>query len=322
MLVDEVQIKIIAGKGGDGKVNFHREKFVPKGGPDGGDGGNGGDVYFVGVDDISALKKFRFQKEFTAENGKPGEKNRKTGASKDDLEIKIPVGTVIKDGESGEIWEIREIGEKLLIAKGGKGGRGNWHFKSATHQTPLEFEEGSPGQVRNLFLELQLIADIGFIGLPNAGKTSLLNELTAASAKVAAYPFTTLEPNLGAMDGLILADLPGLIEGASKGKGLGIKFLKHIKRTKVLLHCVAADTVDPLKDHETVRKELSEYDKDLLERPEIVLLTKSDLVSKEKLEEVKGKLKGEIKGKDILFCSIYDYESIEKLRKKLHNFKS
>lgn len=315
MLVDEVRIRVRAGRGGDGKVNFHREKFVPKGGPDGGDGGNGGDVYFVGVENITALRQFRFKKEFSAQDGRPGGANRKSGLSGEDLNIRIPVGTVVKDVEVGDVWEVREIGEKILMAQGGKGGRGNWHFRSATHQTPLEFEEGKQGQERILDLELRLIANVGLIGLPSTGKSSLLNELTKAHAKVAPYNFTTLEPNLGAMEsGLIIADLPGLIEGAHKGKGLGIKFLKHIERTKVLVHCIAADSTNAVGDYETIRKELGEYDKELLERPEIILITKSDLVSKEKLEKVKKKLRG----KEVLSVSIYDWDSLEELKKKLH----
>ena len=326
MLVDEVQITIQAGKGGDGRVSFHREKFVPKGGPDGGDGGNGGNVYLTSTDDIGALNKFRFQKEFKAEDGKPGGAGRKTGMSGKDLEIMVPVGTVIDDTEGVASWEIKTKDDRVLLAQGGKGGRGNWHFKSATHQTPTEFEYGTLGQQRNLFLELRLIADIGLIGLPSVGKSALLNELTRASAKVAPYPFTTLEPNLGSMNGLILADLPGLIEGAHKGKGLGVKFLKHIKRTKVLVHCISAESSDVLRDYGIVRKELGKYDKELLARPEIILLTKSDLVTKEQLKDIKTRLRsaelssasfGE--AREILACSIYDYEGIENLKRKLHN---
>ncbi len=316
MLVDEVEIKIKAGDGGDGKVNFHREKFVPKGGPDGGDGGNGGDFYVLGVSDLSALSRFRYQKEFAAGDGKPGGADRKTGVSGKDEEIRISIGTVITDQESGETWEITKAGERIQIAKGGKGGKGNWHFKSATHQTPLEFEEGKPGKAGTLYLELRLIADVGLIGFPSVGKSSLLNELTKANVKVAPYHFTTLEPNLGVMDGLIIADLPGLIEGAHKGKGLGIKFLKHIKRTKVLIHCVGADSGDVVRDYETIRKELGEYDKELLERPEMILITKSDLVSD---NDLKLKIKDlKVAKRDILTVSIYDYDSLEKLKKKLH----
>jgi len=322
MLVDEVLIKVKAGDGGDGKVNFHREKFRPKGGPDGGDGGNGGNIYFVGVEDITALRQFRFKKEFFAEDGRPGGANRKTGVSGKDLEIKIPVGTVVTEEGGSEKWEMGTMGQKILIAEGGRGGRGNWHFRSSTNQTPMEYEEGEPGQEKNLYLELRLIADVGLIGLPSVGKSSLLNELTKAKAKVAPYNFTTLEPNLGAMDSLIIADLPGLIEGASAGKGLGIKFLKHIKRTKMLVHCIGADSADVVKDYQTVRKELGEYDKELLKRPEIVLITKSDLVTKEQLEEIKGKIKDD-KGEQrttrgqIMAVSVYDWESLESLKKRL-----
>jgi GTP-binding protein len=315
MLVDEVQIKLKAGDGGDGKVNFHREKFVPKGGPDGGDGGKGGDVYLVGVNDISALNQFRHKKEFEAEDGKPGGANRKTGKDGEDLFINLPVGTVVTDINTQETWEIVQPEEQILIAKGGKGGRGNWHFKSATHQTPLEFEEGKPGEERELFLELRLIADIGFIGFPSVGKSSLLNELTAASVKTAEYHFTTLEPNLGAMDHLILADIPGLIEGASIGRGLGFKFLRHIKRTKVLVHVISAQTISPLKDYEIIRKELGDYDPELLQKPEIILINKSDLVSEEEIKKIKAELKPT--KREIFVTSIHDWESIQTLKERL-----
>jgi GTP-binding protein len=315
MLVDEVQIKLKAGDGGDGKVNFHREKFVPKGGPDGGDGGKGGDVYLVGVNDISALNQFRHKKEFEAEDGKPGGANRKTGKDGEDLFINLPVGTVVTDINTQETWEIVQPEEQILIAKGGKGGRGNWHFKSATHQTPLEFEEGKPGEERELFLELRLIADIGFIGFPSVGKSSLLNELTAASVKTAEYHFTTLEPNLGAMDHLILADIPGLIEGASIGRGLGFKFLRHIKRTKVLAHVISAQTISPLKDYEIIRKELGDYDPELLQKPEIILINKSDLVSEEEIKKIKAELKST--KREIFVTSIHDWESIQTLKERL-----
>jgi len=325
MLVDEVEITVTAGNGGDGKVNFHREKFIPKGGPDGGDGGIGGDIYFTGVSDISALKRFRYQKKFEAENGKPGGANKRSGLSGNDLEIKLPIGTVITDKESGESWEINKVEEKVLIAKGGKGGKGNWHYRSATNQTPMEFQEGEEGVRRYLYLELRLIADIGLIGLPSAGKSSILNELTKANVKTAAYHFTTLEPNLGAMDGIIIADLPGLIAGAHEGKGLGVKFLKHIKRTKVLVHCLSTESTDPVSDYKTIRYELGDYDTELLSKPEIVLITKSDLVNKKNLEGIKEKLyrfrlKAGMTSNDILDVSIYDFESIERLKEKLRKF--
>jgi len=316
MLVDEVEIKIKAGNGGSGKVHFHREKYVPRSGPDGGDGGNGGDFYIVSVSDLSALSRFRFQKEFKAENGEPGGPNRKTGAGGKDMEIRIPIGTTIKDLQTNETWEILNPGRKTLLAKGGRGGKGNWHFKSSTHQTPMEFEEGKPGEARNLFMELKLIADVGLIGYPSVGKSSLLNELTKANVKTAPYHFTTLEPNLGVLDGLIIADLPGLIEGAHEGKGLGFKFLKHIKRTKVLLHCLSCESENPLRDYEAIRKELGDYEKELLAKPEIILLTKTDLVTSKKLTEIRKQL---IKTKRVILpVSVYDYDSLESLKKKLY----
>lgn len=337
MLVDEVEITVKAGNGGDGKVNFHREKFVPKGGPDGGDGGIGGDIYFTGVSDISALKRFRYQKKFEAESGKPGGANRRSGLSGNDLEIKLPIGTVITDKENGESWEINKVEEKVLIAKGGKGGKGNWHYRSAINQTPMEFQEGEEGVKRYLYLELRLIADIGLIGLPSAGKSSILNELTKANVKTAAYHFTTLEPNLGAMDGIIIADLPGLIAGAHEGKGLGVKFLKHIKRTKVLVHCLSTESTDPVKDYQTIRTELGDYDRELLEKPEIVLITKTDLVKSEQLKKMKTLLNrfqippslqateghsksGMTEKTEILDVSIYDFDSIERLKDKFRKF--
>lgn len=318
MLVDEVQILVRAGNGGDGRVSFRREKFVPKGGPDGGKGGDGGDVYFGGVDDITALNRFRFEKKFAAQDGQPGGKDKKTGADGKDLVLKAPLGTVIKDLETNQVWECDRLGESFLIAKGGLGGRGNWSFRSATNRVPKKFEYGTYGQKRNLFLELRLFADVGIIGLPSAGKSSLLNSLTAASAKVAPYHFTTLEPNLGVMDGFVLADLPGLIEGASTGKGLGIKFLKHIKRTKILVHCISTESEDPLKDYQTVRKELADYDKDLLGKQEIILITKCDLIDKKKIKEIAKNLAPT--KKEILFSSVYEAETLENLKKKLQGF--
>lgn len=315
MLVDEVQITVRAGHGGDGAVSFRREKFVPRGGPDGGNGGDGGDVWLEGVDNISSLNQFRFQKFFAAEDGKSGDRHKKNGADGKDLFLRVPVGTLIKDLETEESWEITKVGEKICLAQGGKGGRGNWRFRSAIDQAPKKFEYGIYGRKRNLFLELRLIADIGLIGLPNVGKSSLLNKLTRASAKVASYPFTTLEPNLGVMDNLIIADLPGLIEGASKGKGLGIKFLKHIEKTKAILHCLSVETEDPLKDYKTIRKELEEYNPELLNKPEIILITKADLVSEREIKRIKKKL--EPTGGEILVSSIFDDESLARLKKRL-----
>jgi GTP-binding protein len=315
MLVDEAIIDIEAGNGGNGKASFRREKFVPKGGPDGGDGGNAGSIYVKGTEDITALNKFRFKKEFKAEDGEPGGNRKKSGADGKDLSLVVPIGTVIKDIGTNEIWEIVDTEKEILIAQGGKGGRGNWHFRSATNQAPTEFEYGTYGRKRQLSIELRLIADIGFIGFPSVGKSSLLNELTNAGAKVAAYHFTTLEPNLGVMDKIILADLPGLIEGASEGKGLGIKFLKHIKRTKVLVHCISADSQHPFEDYEDIRKELGDYDSELLSKHELILITKSDLVDPKVIDKVKEKLKKT--QREILPVSIHNFDQIEMVKECL-----
>ena len=252
MLIDEVTIKVNAGDGGRGAVAFNKNKMSL--GPTGGSGGKGGSVYFEGVSDLSSLNKFRYKKEISAENGAVGGEQFRDGPDGEDLLVKIPVGTVISKIETGESEEILKTGEKLLIAKGGIGGKGNFRFRSPTNTTPKQYQEGRLGEQFTLKLELKLIADVGFIGLPNVGKSSLLNELTRAQSVVANYPFTTLEPNLGAYYELILADIPGLIEGASGGKGLGTKFLRHIERTKILFHLISAESENPAKDYKTIKE--------------------------------------------------------------------
>ncbi|MFA5827962.1 MAG: GTPase ObgE [Candidatus Shapirobacteria bacterium] len=282
MLIDEARILIKAGDGGNGFVHFYRDRWRPKGGPDGGNGGSGGSVYFVAVSDISKLRQFRHQKKYLAENGSNGGVKQMTGKNGQDLTLEVPVGTIVTY-DNGTQVEFTKVGEKFLMTKGGKGGKGNFHFRSATNQTPQDFTPGQKREYKNLFLQLKLIAQVGLIGLPNAGKTSLLNELTSAKAKVANYAFTTLEPNLGSTkSGFIIADIPGLIEGASSGKGLGIKFLKHIERTQILVHCLSCESTDPQKDYHTVRHELESYSSVLAAKPELLVLTKSDiLVSKQ-----------------------------------------
>src|SRR5260221_6772227 len=230
MLVDDVTIHIQAGYGGDGSAYLKRNAQTAKGGPDGGNGGNGGNLYFQGVDDILGLAEFRFKKDIKAEDGVNGGKQNLYGRAGKDIYVKIPIGTHVLDTQTSEVWEITDSTSKILLARGGIGGRGNNEFKSATNQTPRFAEKGTPGQERTIHLQLKLIADIGFIGLPNAGKSSLLKALTNATPKIANYPFTTLEPHLGMMNGITLADIPGLIEGASTGRGLGIQFLKHAEQ--------------------------------------------------------------------------------------------
>jgi GTP-binding protein len=307
MLIDEVNITVQAGSGGNGIVHFYSDGSRPKGGPDGGKGGDGGSIYFKAVSDISRLSQFRYLKKLEAEPGENGGLNQKSGKNGRDLIVEVPVGTVIHY-DNGTSKEFSEIGESYLVAKGGNGGWGNHHFRSATNRTPREFQRGHRTAVRNLYIQLKLIAEVGLIGLPNAGKTSLLNELTSANAKVANYAFTTLEPNLGVTKGgKIIADIPGLIEGASDGKGLGIKFLKHVERTKILVHCLSCESQDPKADYEIVRQEIKNYSSVLVKKPEILILTKSDILEPAQVKKIQKALNAK------LSVSIIDAESLKKL---------
>ncbi len=314
MLIDDIKIQVTAGAGGKGAVAFNKNMMSL--GPVGGSGGRGGSVYVEGISDLGALNKFRFKKEFKTEDGHDGLPQFCDGEDAGDLVLKIPVGTVIHNLETGKNIEITKIGQQAVIARGGRGGKGNFHFRSSTNTSPKEFEYGEPGESLEIRLELKLIADVGFVGLPNVGKSSLLNELTNAKSKVANYSFTTLEPNLGAYYDLILADLPGLIEGASAGKGLGIKFLRHIERTKVIFHFVAADSADPMLDYKTVRNELGLYNKMLLEKPEYVFLSRKDAV----LDNDANKAAEDLRklNKNVIQISIFDWDSIELVKKILN----
>ncbi len=319
MLTDEVQILIKAGNGGNGSRSFKRNAQTAKGGPDGGNGGNGGSIFLQGVNDITLLSEFRYKKKVFAEDGVNGGKQNLYGRNGKNTILFLPLGTLVTDLRSNEKIEIKNTEEKILIAKGGKGGRGNNEFKSATNQTPYFAEKGEVGEERNLLLELRLVADIGLIGLPNSGKSSLLSVLTNAHPKIGDYPFTTLEPNLGVMEGLILSDIPGLIEGASKGRGLGIKFLRHVEKTKVLVHCIDITSEDLEKDYKTVRKELEDYDNNLSEKKELIVLTKSDLVNN---DEVKKKVKIAKKLNEATYpVSIYNEEQLSSLKSLLVRLK-
>ena len=315
MITDEVKITVTAGNGGNGLAVFSRIKFMK--GPTGGNGGNGGNIFFEGIEDIGALRQFRFKKDWKAEDGKIGRQGPRDGARAKDLTLFVPVGTVCYNLNTGRDIEITKIRQKELIAKGGNGGQGNWSFRSSTNTTPRQFKEGEIGESFELRLELKMIADVGFVGLPNVGKSSLLNELTSANTKVANYPFTTLEPNLGVYHSLVLADIPGLIKGASSGKGLGDKFLRHIERTKILFHFVSTESENPAKDYQNIRNELEVYSDSLVQKPEYIFISKSDLASQKKITEIKESFKKI--GKNALPVSIIDPESLKEVEKILND---
>jgi GTP-binding protein len=307
VFVDEAKILVRGGDGGNGCVAFRREKYVPRGGPSGGDGGHGGSIYLEANPNDNTLLRYRYNREFRADRGRHGEGSNCTGVSGEDMILKVPVGTLVFDGQSDELMaDLKKPGQRLLVAHGGKGGRGNQHFAKPWHQAPREKEDGEPGEERQVRLELKLLADVGLVGFPNAGKSTLISVISAARPKIANYPFTTLEPNLGVVnaDGgtggrgtelgrtFVVADLPGLIEGASEGAGLGIRFLRHVERTRLLVHLIdTSDTAetDPLKAFEIIEGELRAFSEALTEKPMIVVATKLDATTdRRKLEELRG----------------------------------
>ena len=310
MLVDELKIFAKAGKGGDGVVRWRSERGKPKMGPAGGDGGNGADVAFRAVRDVNVLSNYLRKKDFFAKNGEDGMRDSRAGKNGEILFIDLPIGSVVTNLTTNKKIELLKEGEEIVVLKGGRGGLGNEHFKSSKNTTPKEFTLGKEGEESEFFIELRLIADIGFIGLPSAGKSSLLNELTRANAKIGAYPFTTLEPNLGDFYGYILADIPGLIEGASAGKGLGYKFLKHIERTKILAHCISFENEDLLESYKIIREELEKFNPELVEKKEIIILTKFDLADEKRIKEVEEAFKKI--NSEVQVVSIYDDVSIKK----------
>lgn len=299
MFIDYAKIYAGAGKGGNGAVSFRREKYIATGGPDGGDGGKGGDIYFEVDSDTNTLIDFRYKKKFKAENGNNGEGARKFGKSGEDLYIKVPIGTIVKDAKTGEILaDMAEKGQKTLVLKGGRGGKGNTHFATSTRQAPRFSQGGEEGEEKELILELKLLADVGLIGFPSVGKSTILSVVTAATPKIADYHFTTLEPNLGVVkpeygDSFVMADIPGLIEGASEGTGLGIQFLRHIERTRLLLHVIdvsASEGRNPVEDYYVINKELEKYSEKLAKRKQIIVANKIDSMQDEKLYEDLEKL--------------------------------
>jgi len=325
MLYDHTKIFVKAGSGGDGSMHFHRGKFAPFGGPDGGDGGRGGSVYFEATNSLNTLIDYRYRQQFKAEPGEPGVRQKMHGAKGEDITLQVPCGTIVRDGDTGAvIADLTEHGQIVMVARGGRGGLGNVHFATSTHQTPKEAQRGEPGEERWLLLELRLIADVGLVGYPNAGKSTLLSVVTAAHPKIADYPFTTLAPNLGVVEvgqprsgdgySFVLADIPGLIEGAAQGVGLGHEFLRHIRRTRLLVHMLdgAAVERDPWHDFETINRELLEYDAQLEQRPQIVVLNKMDVPdAQERWPELKTK--AEAAGYLVFAISAVAHEGVDEL---------
>ncbi len=322
MFIDEVIISVKAGDGGNGCMAFRREKFVPRGGPSGGDGGRGGDVIMVASTHHNTLLHFRFNPEHNAQRGRHGEGSQRTGRDGTDIELPVPIGTVVYDAETGEqLYDFTHPGERYIVAKGGKGGKGNARYATSTHQAPTEHEDGFPGDAKRLRLELKLLADVGLVGFPNAGKSTLISRLSAAKPKIADYPFTTLEPNLGVVQvgddhTFVMADIPGLIEGAHEGHGLGDRFLRHVERTHLLIHLVDVSDLtgrDPAHDFDIILNELREFNEELAAKPMLVVATKLDACQDEsKIAAVKAR--AEQHGMPFYGISSVTGEGLDKLK--------
>ena len=323
--VDYIKVHIASGKGGQGSTHLRREKFVPKGGPDGGDGGRGGHIIFQGNKNLWTLFHLKFKRHFSAGHGGSGGKQTSTGADGEDIIVEVPLGTVIKDSETGAVLkEITENQEKFIAAKGGKGGMGNAHFKSATNQTPRYAQTGLPGEEKNLTLEMKILADVGLVGFPNAGKSTLLSVLSAAKPKIADYPFTTLKPNLGIVgyrdyQSFVMADIPGIIEGAAEGKGLGHYFLRHIERNSILLFLIPADADDLRKEYDILVDELRRYNPELLDKQSIVAISKADLLDQELKAEMTQVLDESFGDITYLFISSVAQQGLDALKDVLWN---
>ena len=326
--IDEAIITVQSGDGGRGCVSFRREKFIPRGGPDGGDGGKGGDVILEVASQKRTLYFFRYRKDFKAKNGASGQGKRRAGKYGDDLVIQIPLGTVINDADTGQvIKDFTKAGEKYIITRGGRGGRGNARFKTSTNRTPRFAQPGESGEILKLKLELKFLADVGIIGLPNAGKSTLISAISSANPKTGSYPFTTLVPNLGVVktdwgEPFVVADIPGLIEGAHKGIGLGIKFLRHIERTSILIHLIdssSIDPTDPLKSYKIVNKELEMYSRKLAQKPQIVVLNKLDMPGAKNAADI-FQTSASASGIEITLISALSGEGLDNLKSKLMQF--
>ena len=323
--VDYVKIHVSSGKGGSGSTHLRREKYVAKGGPDGGDGGRGGNIVFVSDKNLWTLYHFKFKKHFKAEQGHNGSKSRSSGANGKDEIIKIPVGTVVKDLESGEIlFEPISDNEEKVVVPGGKGGLGNWHFKSSTNQTPKYAQPGLEGNEKQLLLELKILADVGLVGFPNAGKSTLLSVITDAKPKIANYEFTTLKPNLGIVryrdfKSFVVSDIPGIIEGASEGKGLGHHFLRHIERNSTLLFLISCESRNVIKEYQTLLNELKNYNRELLDKERIVVISKSDLINQKERLAIKNKLKTNLQKIESHFISAVTLEGVVELKDLIWN---
>jgi len=330
MFIDEATIQVKAGNGGNGCMAFRREKFVPRGGPSGGDGGKGGDVLMESSERHNTLVHFRFNPEYKAQRGRHGEGSNKTGREGEDVLLKVPVGTVVYDADTGEkVYDFSAPDQRVIIARGGRGGRGNARFATSTHQAPREHEEGRPGEERTFRLELKLLADVGLVGYPNVGKSTLISRISAARPKIADYPFTTLQPNLGVVlvgqgpdeKSFVVADIPGLIEGAHSGAGLGIQFLRHIERTRVLVHLVdvsdGSGRPDPVKDVEVIRGELESFGAGLEKKPVIMVASKIDVANKDKLAKLKRYCKKQ--GLELFAISAVTGKGIDELKYAVAN---
>jgi GTP-binding protein len=321
--VDYVRMHVASGNGGKGSAHLHREKYVPKGGPDGGDGGRGGHIIIRGNENLWTLLGFKYKRHFKAGHGEHGSKNRSTGADGTDVFLDVPLGTVVRDSDTNEVlFEITAHGEEKIAIEGGKGGRGNWHFKTPTNQTPRYAQPGIPGQEKQLTLELKVLADVGLVGFPNAGKSTLLSVMTSAKPKIADYEFTTLKPNLGIVKyrdfrSFVMADIPGIIEGAAEGKGLGHYFLRHIERNSILLFLIPADSTDISQEYEVLLNELRKYNPELLDKNRLVAISKSDMLDDELIGEMKIELDKDLKGTPYIFISSVSEMGLDELKDRL-----